>query len=121
MIGEETGPQARCGAAAEKAIRQRRMRAALAAGDTETYLHERLAHGFASDDIERDRRFVFAPPEPVAPRVVRAPRQRGRRRLKGGHPARRSRTGASRSARAGPSGDSDSDPHLAAPPFEAAS
>jgi len=100
----ETGVEAACMGAVEKAIRARRMQAALDRGDTAAYMHERLAFGFASSDQERGARYVV-PVEPPPRTTVRPPRQRRDRRLNGRRTA--SRRTASRSAGGGSSGDPD--------------
>ena len=97
----ETGLQAELGNAGEVAIRRNRIAAAKRRGDVEAAAHERLALAFARDDQERAARFAV-PVEPAQRPTVRPPRQRGRRRLKGGRPRRRV---ASRSAGGGSSGD----------------
>jgi len=108
----QTGTEAACEGAAEVAIRTRRMKAAYDQGDTDAYVHARLARGFASSDVEHARRYEL-PVAPAPRKVVRPPRPRRDRRLKGGRP--RARRVASRSAGGGSSGDSDPD-HLDEPP-----
>lgn len=120
---EETGVEAACLAAFEVAARKRDAQAALDAGDTDAYLHAKLALGHASSDKERQVRYVVAV-EPAPRTTTRPPRTRRDRRLSGNRTAGRrtaSRSAASRSAGGGGGGGSgDSDPDLDQPPSEAA-
>jgi len=107
----ETGLETALNGATEVFSRRNRIAAAQRRGDYDAVAHERLALAYARSDQERHARYdVPVEPEPALRTTMRPPRPRRDRRLKSGHPRRRS---ARSSARAGPSGD---DPELSGPP-----